>query len=408
MVIKKPKRSWATQRRNRHKQPQKGQQTHKGNSGLDGDDDGFYDPYDIDDILHYLQHGGVSSIYDRLANRSPIRKRTKEIIRKFIQYGWEKGPITALLERMTDRFIPHGNDELYMEDLMKALAAQQGPRDTIHDSLRALGVRDDVALKVQYVLEPLEDTCYTESQLLDIAIEYLTGKYKPITPPTTTHPIEPSNTNVWIPYKYYDKSLFVYNIPYRCNTKQGVRQFANALRTLPRTINSPSDIRFHSTSWGSAYSIMDAINHEAGRKCLDFGLRPGFYMSTNPEDCINWCVYKADCWSNETAIFIFQIPNPLPADIRIKYIEGEEWTTITKESRICKTPIPPLELRPLRGYDLLYGNMVQNTLGVRISGDVPKTHDPPKKQLVGKTDKADEFLHRCLTGCVFFQKYITT
>lgn len=409
MVIKKPKSQWQTQRRNRHKRVPKNQKTRKGHSDDDDlDDDYAYHYYDMDEILQYLQHGGVSGVYARLAARSPVRTKTKQIIHKLIQYGWEKAHITALLERMTDRFLPHGNDELYMEDLMKAFAHQLGHKGEIYDSLRSLGVRDVVAREVEHVLEPLEDTCYTESQLLDIAIEYLTGKYKPITPPTTTHPIEPSQTNVWIPYKHYDKSLFVYNISHRCNTAQASQQFANALRTLPRTTDSPSDIRFHSTSWGSAYSIMDAINHDVGRKCLDFGLRPGFYMSTTPEDCINWCIYNADCWSNETAIFIFQIPNPFPTDIRIKYIEGEEWTAITKESRMCSNPIPALESRALRGYDLLYGNMVRNTYNTRMGLNVPKTHHPPKKQLVGKTEKADEFLHRCLVGCVFFQKYITT
>jgi len=308
---------------------------------------------------------------------------------------------------MTDRFLPHGNDELYMEDLMKVLAHQRGLEGPVYDSLRALGVRDYIALKVEYVLEPLEDTCYTDSQLLDIAIEYLTGKYKPITPPTTTHPIEPSQTNVWIPYKYYYKSLFVYNIPHRCNTTQAAQQFTNALRMIPSIMDGQTDIRFHSTSWRSADSIMDAISHRAGRECLDFGLKQGFYMSTTPEDCIEWCVYNADCWGNETAIFIFQIPNPLPTDIRIKYIEGEEWTVITKESRMCSKPIPALELRALRGYDLLYGDMVQNTSSTRMGKARPDPHRPPKKQLVGKTEKADEFLHHCLVGCVFFQKYNT-
>jgi hypothetical protein len=289
-----------------------------------------------------------------------------------------------------------------MEDLMKVLASYQGQRGTIYDSLRALGVRDEVARKVEYVLEPLEDTCYTKSQLLDIAIEYLTGKYKPNTSLTTTHPIEPSNLNVWFPYTYQEKSLFVYNIPYRCHTKEAVQQFANALRIIP--LDGQSDIRFHATSWGSAFRIMDAIDHGAGRACLDFGIRPGFYMSTTIDDCIEWCVNNSDRWSNETAIFVFQIPNPLPTDIRIKYIEGEEWTAITKESRECKTLAP--EIRPLRGYDLLYGDMVRNTYNVRTGINTPKPHHPPKKQLVGKTDKADEFLHRSLVGCVFFQKYI--
>ena len=147
---------------------------------------------------------------------------------------------------------------------------------------------------------------------------------------------------------------------------------------------------------------MDAVSHDAGRACRDFGVKPGFYMSTTIEDCIEWCVNNSDRWSNETAILVFQIPNPLPTDIRIKYIEGEEWTAITKESRECKQEI--VELKALRGYDLLYGNMVRNTYNVRKGINTPKPHRPPKKQLVGKTDKADEFLHRCLVGCVYFQK----
>lgn len=401
MVIKRPNRRWQTQRRNRHTQIRRRQRTRRDDSddSDDSDDDCHYN-HDTDALLEYLQHGGTSSVYARLANRSQTRTRTKRIIHKFIEYGWKKTFIATLLNRMTDRFIPHGNDELYMEQLMKALAAQQGIQGSIYDSLRTLGVRDEVALKVEYVLEPLENTCYSESQLLDIAIEYLTGKYKPITPPTTTHPIEPSKLNVWFPYTYQEKSLLLYNIPHRCNTNQVVRQFANALRMVP--LDGQPDILFHSTSWGSTYSIMDAVSHDAGRACRDFGVKPGFYMSTTIEDCIEWCVNNSDRWSNETAIFIFKIPNPLPTDIQIKYIEGEEWTTLTKESRECKQEI--VELKALRGYDLLYGNMVRNTYNVRKGINTPKPHRPPKKQLVGKTDKADEFLHRCLVGCVYFQK----
>jgi hypothetical protein len=50
-----------------------------------------------------------------------------------------------------------------------------GFKDTIYDSLVGLGICETVAEHVADVLEPLEDTCYTDDQMLILAIDYMMG-----------------------------------------------------------------------------------------------------------------------------------------------------------------------------------------------------------------------------------------
>ena len=158
---------------------------------------------------------------------------------------------------------------------------------------------------------------------------------------------------------------------------------------------------FHTTSWKGSLKIIDKVDRMNGRKCLDFGIYPGFYMSQTALDCLDWGVKKSRLLSNEVAIMIFSIPLVLPDHIAFKELRGLEWTNITKLARRCAQTD---ELRSIRSIDLLYGNMVSNSTAVENGSEIVSTHRPPKKQLVSKTDAADKFIHECLTGCIYFRK----
>jgi hypothetical protein len=137
---------------------------------------------------------------------------------------------------------------------------------------------------------------------------------------------------------------------------------------------------------------------------LDFGIFPGFSLSCDVDDCIRWCVRNRTKWHRETAVLLFYLPDTLPPHLVFKHLTGAEWTSVTKESRECLQK--KYEVSAIKHYDLIYGDMVKNTYDVKMGYEMPVPHDPPKTQLVGRSSAADPFLHDCLVGCLYFQKYV--
>jgi hypothetical protein len=160
---------------------------------------------------------------------------------------------------------------------------------------------------------------------------------------------------------------------------------------------------FHATSWAGSLAIMEGVDRSQGRRCLDFGIYPGFYMSATALDCLEWGTKKNKLWSGETAILIFSVPTILPPPFSFKELKGSEWSSITAQSRECKGT---REVSAIRAIDFLYGDMVSNPTAVERGTHAPATHRPAKKQFVSKTDAGDAFMDTCLTGCVHFKKRV--
>jgi len=72
--------------------------------------------------------------------------------------------------------------------------------DRLCDCMRRIGLREEYVQEIYDVMSPLEDSCYTDSQMADVSIEYLTGRYKPITPTITSDPIKRSLIDTWESY----------------------------------------------------------------------------------------------------------------------------------------------------------------------------------------------------------------
>jgi len=351
----------------------------------------FY--YYVKDIIERLHGGGKR----KLSNTKRSNKESKEFKEKLVEFGWNPEYVNHTFRYLTDKLLQNWPHHVLIEELFRELIEEQGWKNTIHESLMGIGIRQDVAIKLETILEPLLDSSYTHEQLLDIAIEYILGNYDPITSSNTRFLYSPEIINIWTEIEIKGKPYHVYNIPYYCNDNIAKKEIENNLIPL-----DGYQYYFHATSWKGSNQIMKRIDRMNGRTCLDFGKRPGFYLATRIEDSVEWCIKNKERWSKEISILVFRIPKELPSTIVIKHLEGDEWTAITKESRECKDK--ENEIETLWDYDLLYGNMVSNPSAVKERRELPKTHTPPKNQLVGRTDVAEKFLQSCLIGCFYFQK----
>lgn len=368
----------------------------------DEDDEDYSIYYPMEDICDYLQDGGGSS---RLRS-STIRTDTRQLMAEFIRYGWRPDYVNTMFRRLHDKLISEYPSHVFIEKYVETAVQRLGLEsyDAVADVLIQIGLRQDIALHLEYIVEPLRGGSYSDLQIIDTAIAYLLGRYEPIAPPTATHLIEPTVVNSWINYTRELKTIAIYNISYACRNT-AFTQFNTALTTLPLPAplsEGEYTFYFHATSWSASQSIIEVVSRLAGRRCLDFGIYPGFYMSPSVRDAIGWGYKKRRAWANEVAIMVFCIPKTLPTHLRFKELVGDEWIQVVSHSRLCRDNT---DLRLIRRIDLLYGDMVQNASAVR-GGATPITHEPPKAQLVSKSDAGDAFVHDCLVGCVYFQKTV--
>lgn len=365
-------------------------------SDEDDEDSSIY--YPMEDICDHLQEGGGIS----RRRSTTARVDTRHLLAEFIRYGWRPDYVNTMFRRLHDKLISEYPSHVFIAKYAETAVQRLGLEsyDTVADVLIQIGLRSDVALHLEYIVEPLRGGSYSDLQIIDIAIEYLLGRYEPISPPNATHLIEPTVINSWINYTHESKTIAIYNIPYACGNAV-IPQFNGALTSIPLpSLEGDHTFYFHATSWRASLSIIEDVSRLVGRRCLDFGIYSGFYMSPTARESIGWGYAKRYTWANEIAIMIFCIPKMPPAHLTFKELTGDEWNQVTSHSRLCREAT---DIRSIRHIDLLYGDMVQNASAVK-RGARPVTHTPPKKQLVSKSDVADAFVHKCLVGCIYFQK----
>ena len=362
------------------------------------DDSHFY--HDIQTIINQSGSG-----YRLSRGKKRKYNHTTDFIDTLVRLGWRREYVEHTFPNLHDELIMNWPQTLLIDTLFKELIQQQGFHTNIKNSLYDLGLREDICVQLDDMLQPLLDSSYTYTQVLDNAIEYLLGVYAPLTSPTTTHPIMAEITNSWIRHTFESRTTPLYNMTLSCRSHKVNIQCQKAIKQLQHTIlSSDSTFYFHATSWNGSFHIMDTIDHTIGRHCLDFGIKPGFYLTPQLTNAIKWCAKNSMKWSHETAIVIFHIPKTTLDSLSIKYLDNDnEWSGIVRESRECKQR--QYEIKSIRVYDFIYGDMVSNPDAVKHGTEIPKKHNPPKIQLVGRSDRADRFLEQCIVGCIYFQKY---
>ena len=339
----------------------------------------------------YLTGGGYSAV------KTP-RTSSKDLVDEFTKYGWRASFVKGKkIHRLDDETLEGHHEREIVLGLARVWIEQTDPTASPTDRLAAIGLRRNVAQRLTDIITPLMDTSYTDEQVLEIGIEYLVGKYAPLTDGTVAFPMEPATVNIWMPYK----TSKVMNIPASCSVSLQ-NPLQQILTKTPRNGNH-SQFFFHTTSWRSAFSIIREINHTRGRMCQDFGIHPGFYLSDSLQTALDWGEKCMRRFTNEIATVVFSIPKTLPKHLNHKHLEGDEWAAVTYASRQCKDKDEE-DIESIQPYKILTGYMVQNPNGVKKRDEVPKPHAPPKFQLVSRHYFGDAYLQTRIVGCFFFRR----
>lgn len=328
-------------------------------------------------------------------------RRTRSIVSRMKDAGFTRR-IIYRYSLLTDKMLEDYHENEIVIGLIQNYARRFPYSGTIDATLRSFGLQTDKARLMNLIFEPLEGGCYTHNQMIDMAIEQLFGVgLRMIGEKKARHYIQPEENGIWVLHEESGKQ--VYNFPGRCIPEHTLSLY----ETIHRLHPSSDDYEFyyHTTNWEGGVSLLEVINHNAGRTCLDFGLFPSFYVGPKLKDAIEWGVKRSLITGYETALMVFHIPKHISSELHYKELVGDEWITITKKSRTC---VPKFynELKELRGVDLVYGAMVYNPIEVHDFLEKPITHDPPKFQLASKTDTADTFLYEHMIGAIFFQKWM--
>jgi hypothetical protein len=128
--------------------------------------------------------------------------RKRRILEKFKEIGWEESVLQTKFKNLTDEMLDDtkysdseiilGFVELWINDI--------GFDTTIEKTLQSMGLSVSASNKAEHAISPLYNTCYTNSQLIELAIEYLLGYDDPISDINSTHYYKPEIVDTWIPF----------------------------------------------------------------------------------------------------------------------------------------------------------------------------------------------------------------
>ena len=158
---------------------------------------------EIEALVQYLVHGKESAMQQTTnteQREAEQRERTDRIAHIIQACGWKEEVVSRWFKHMTDSMIPFRYDQDFIEAFLKEIVSQETQMDRLCDSMRRIGLREEYVQEIYDVMSPLEDSCYTDPQMADVSIEYLTGRYKPITPTITSDPIKRSLIDTWESY----------------------------------------------------------------------------------------------------------------------------------------------------------------------------------------------------------------
>jgi hypothetical protein len=339
-----------------------------------------YEPHEVEELMQ----GGTRT-------RSAQTHQAQQVLGAFQKVGWNRSFLSRYFAHLDDDMLEGWQTHVFVEEYAKYLVRKSLESRNLLEVFRNMGLHTRIAKHLERICSPLLEDSYTFHQVLDVGIEWLLGKYRPLTPPNVPYFLEANQTSVWIPYE----TKRILNLPFTCQ-KTNVQQ----LQTIVQHEFSNQTLFFHVTNWASVASILKHVTHMKGRTCLDFGYAPGFYMSETLDLCVDWGEKRSGAWSNEVAIVVFSLP-PISSRFKHKSLQGAEWSQIVRASRDCEGDNESV-FQMERTYDFVYGPMMANVRTYREEG--PKTHVPTKMQLVSKSHKGDSFLTKHIQGALVFRK----
>jgi hypothetical protein len=337
--------------------------------------------------------------------RSLSCKKTllEKLSMRFIKLGWRAVFISENLSHLKDRMLVHETHEYFIRRY--ASKWFDNSNSTLESMLYDGGMTKKTSQHLAVVFKPVSNTCYSDDQLKDIIIDYLIGLYKPIAPANSLYFRKANTTNAWV-----EDDIFglVYNM---APTKTRLVDMT-VLKSVVRDLSAANDdhiLFFHCTNWRGCLNICErGIDYNTGRKCLDFGILPSFYMSPNVTAAVEWGNKCRAFWDDEVVILVFKVSTAVLVDnekstheYAVKIFEDAtpEWTRLTTHSRLCKA-----RRNELDKCDFVYGPMVANAKEIFTFGKESVPHNTCKYQLASKSDASDEYLQANMLGSIWLRK----
>lgn len=353
------------------------------------------EPLDIEFgyIDECLQRGGGRTISK---STTKTKEKALNVVSLFHTSGWNQSFLRSHFSNLDDEMLEEWNENMFVEEYAKYRVrriAQETGSTNIAEIFKTAGLNSRLANHVYSVSVPLIGSSYGFLHILDSAVEYVLGHFKPLMPTHIPYFVEPVRQNEWIPYK----GKQIWNLPFTCKEKlSNIQQYIN--HHFPK-----QTFFYHTTNWASVQSIFNNVDHTYGRKCLDFGYNAGFYMSETIDISVEWGKKRSEHWKHEVAIILFQLPpiSEFPSKIRPIILQRPVWDEIVKACRDCKRDDDTVKNLD-RMSDFIYGPILKNVVSYNKIGI--QTHIPPIMQLTSKSYKADTFLSKHLVGALVFRK----
>jgi hypothetical protein len=330
------------------------------------------------------------------------RKYLDEVCDKFKQLGWRKSYIDNYFKNMTDFHVEDWTLEHnflnYAESWYDSIGEDE---ESFKETLWKTGLTKSKIGKIWKIIQPLYETCYNQEQLYDKILEYLLEQSKVIGKKNQIHYLHSHTTDEWIENEQLGYMMNISKVPTNLD-QYTIADVEEKIKTHPKYQDDKKFVYFyHATSWYYGKNIITrGVDHNKGRRCLDFGVLPGFYMTHQMDTVISWAMKNKDYWRNEVVLLIFKLSwNELQKMDYIEFLSPtNEWKSFVKRSRQCEESYTELD-----DCDFVYGAICKNPKDVVYRNVAPVT----KKnlfQLVSKSRKADVFLKSSYMGSLWFAK----
>jgi Protein of unknown function (DUF3990) len=342
--------------------------------------------------------GGVSSdrvVKRKTSTRLPSRMPLSVLpsVKEFmIASGWKRSFVARITDTVTAQETLEHHCRRFARDWFRATAAQ----DTFHERLMKCGMNKRFVADAYSVMKRLVDTCYTNEDMFEKLMDYVLGEgHLEQLKPASSFMFDGAPVDAWVKH---DRLGSVCNVSDK-------RRISNIIGSLPRSnVISNYTLFYHCTNWNCGQRIIEiGPKTYAGRRCLDFGISPSFYMTPDVGTALEWAARNDGLWGSEAVILMFRVSNIIlkgkSKHFKVKVFDDadEEWKTLVKSSRKCEDTQNDLD-----GFHFVYGPIAKNVVGIKTRGEEPVPW--AKSLLAVKREKAEEYLAKNLMGSLWLEK----
>lgn len=312
--------------------------------------------------------GGRARAHTPTKRSKSVEKRHKKQLAKFKdrlnELGWRRSFVDAHTpDHVGNDLDEYRESEIIVEytKLWVHQAMEKRQDDTDTDMLYMSGLSRKMATEMSDVIKPLYNTCYTRLQLLEIAIEYALEIYEKVLAPGKDYWVDTPSTDAWTPNATFK---YVYNVSETLDQRDAINLF-------PGKHNSDM-LFFHATNIRAGLNIVrHGVSHIKGRRCLDFGIQPSFYLTPDIGTAVKWCDKKRRLWQGESCILVYKIPQTYLQALNGKVFKSAtaEWEELVTSSRRCEANTNALDF-----FDVVYGPMAANVQSIEKNKMFARPH----------------------------------